>query len=261
MRPVHRSGSGKVGSILQNIAGGVASAVPAYAATAYNTCSYTSTNTDPLCMDLNGALYVHISPSSAGLGTAGTPSTSVHTVQGSTASGSALASYPVLVAGSDGTDVRNLATNSTGHAELGPTTTIIGNVRVDQTTDGTTNGVRQTTQYPSGAVAETVTATGTTAATTATLATNTGQTTYICGFSIRANATAAATGEATMTGVITATMDFLQWTAPLASGIGVTEEIFSPCLPASTTNTSIAVVSAAPGAGGTVSVSAWGYLK
>lgn len=140
-------------------------------------------------------------------------------------------------------------------------TNIIGEAGIDQTTDGTTNGVRLTTQYPAGAVAETVTATGTTGATTATLATNTGQTTYICGFSIRANATAAATAEATVTGVITATMDFLQWTAPLASGIGVTEEIFSPCLPASTTNTSIAVVSAAPGSGGTVSVSAWGYLK
>jgi hypothetical protein len=45
----------------------------------------------------------------------------------------------------------------------------------------------------------------------------------------------------------------------LGSGLGVTEQIFPLCIPASAVSTSIAVVSAAPGAGGTVSVSAWGY--
>lgn len=113
--------------------------------------------------------------------------------------------------------------------------------------------------YPTGAVPYTATATGTTAATTATLAGAASVTTYICGFSIRANATAAATGNATVTGVITATLNFTQWTAPNASGLGVTEMIFSPCVPASAANTSIAVVSAAPGTGGVVSVTAWGY--
>ena len=147
------------------------------------------------------------------------------------------------------------------NAALPAGTNLMGKVGIDQTTDGTTNGVRQTTQYPSGAVAETASATGTTAATTATLATNTGQTTYVCGFSIRANATAAATNNATVTGTITGTLNFTQWTAPLASGLGVTEMIFTPCIPASTTNTTIAVVSGAPGSGGVVSVSAWGFLK
>lgn len=113
--------------------------------------------------------------------------------------------------------------------------------------------------YPSGAVPYTATATGTTAATTATLAGAASVTTYICGFSIRANATAAATGNATVTGVITATLNFTQWTAPNATGLGITEMIFSPCIPASGTNQSVAVVSAAPGTGGVVSVTAWGY--
>ena len=112
-----------------------------------------------------------------------------------------------------------------------------------------------------GGIPETASATGTTAATTATLATAAATTTYICGFSVRANATAAATGNATVTGTITGTMNFTQWTAPLASGVGVTEEIFNPCIPASAVNTSIAVVSAAPGSGGVVSVSAWGYQQ
>lgn len=118
-----------------------------------------------------------------------------------------------------------------------------------------------TALYPSGATPITASATGTTAATTATLAAATSKTTYVCGFSIRANATAAATSEATVTGVITGTMSFLQWTAPLASGIGLVEERFLPCVPGSAANTGIAVVSAAPGSGGTVSVSAWGYQQ
>lgn len=192
-------------------------------------------------------------------------------------------------------------------------TAIIGNVRIDQTTPGTTNAVAftnttlavtnagtfavqaaqstaanlnatvvgtgtfvtqatlaaETTKvigvvgstgpYPSGATPYTATATGTTGATTATLTGAMSLTTYICGFSIRANATAAATGNATVTGTITGTLNFTQWTAPNASGLGIAEMIFAPCVPASTTNTDIAVVSAAPGTGGVVSVTAWGY--
>jgi hypothetical protein len=65
---------------------------------------------------------------------------------------------------------------------------------------------------------------------------------------------------ATVTGTITGTLNFTQWTAPLASGIGITEPPIGPaCIPASAFNTGIAVISAAPGSGGTVSVTAWGY--
>lgn len=115
-------------------------------------------------------------------------------------------------------------------------------------------------QFPAGATPVTASATGTTAATTATLPGVASKTTYLCGFSIRANATAAATGNATVTGTITGTLNFTQWTAPLASGLGITEPpIGSACVPASAVNTGIAVISAAPGSGGVVSVSAWGY--
>lgn len=115
------------------------------------------------------------------------------------------------------------------------------------------------TPYPAGATPITASATGTTAATTATLAGTSGKTTYICGYSIRANATAATTVTNTITGVITATLSSIMWVAPAASGIGVDEQIFSPCIPASTTNTPIAVVSGAPGSGGVVSSRGWGY--
>lgn len=126
---------------------------------------------------------------------------------------------------------------------------------------GTANigSVGQISQYPTGAVPITISATGTTGATTATLAASALVKTYICGFSIRANATAAATANSTVTGTVTGTLNFTQWTAPLASGIGLTEQIFTPCIPSSAINTGIAVISAAPGSGGVVSVTAWGY--
>jgi hypothetical protein len=113
--------------------------------------------------------------------------------------------------------------------------------------------------YPAGSTPITASATGTTAATTATLAASASLHTWICGLSIRANATAAATGNATVTGPVTGTMNFTQWTAPNASGLGVTEEGFTPCVESSATNTGISVISAAPGTGGVVSVSAWGF--
>lgn len=116
-----------------------------------------------------------------------------------------------------------------------------------------------TSQYPSGATPITASATGTTAATTATLAASASLKTYLCGFSIRANATAAATANSTVTGSVTGTLNYTQWTAPNASGIGLTEQIFTPCVPSSAVNTAVAVVSAAPGTGGVVSVTAWGY--
>jgi hypothetical protein len=115
--------------------------------------------------------------------------------------------------------------------------------------------------YPISAIPITASATGTTGATTATLAANANRQTWICGFSILANATAAATGAATVTGTVTGTLNFTQFTAPLASGIGTVSQTFAPCIPSSAINTAIAVVSAAPGAGGTVSVTAWGYQQ
>lgn len=114
---------------------------------------------------------------------------------------------------------------------------------------------------PTGSTPIQATATGTTAATTATMAADATQFNFICGYSIRANATAAATGNATLTGLATSPLNFTQWTAPNASGLGVTEQIFVPCQPSSAINTAIAVVSAAPGTGGVVSVSVWGFKK
>lgn len=111
-----------------------------------------------------------------------------------------------------------------------------------------------------GATPVTASATGTTAATTATIPAVAGKTAFLCGFSIRANATAAATGNATVIGLVTGTLNFTQWTAPLASGLGIVEPPLGPgCIGASAQNVEIDVVSAAPGSGGVVSVSVWGF--
>lgn len=111
---------------------------------------------------------------------------------------------------------------------------------------------------PAGATPSNGSATGTTAATNTTLPAVSGHTQYVCRISIRANATAAATGNATLSDG-TKTLNFTQWTAPLASNIGVIEEDFNPCIPASATNTPWTLTSAAPGSGGTVSVSITGF--
>lgn len=113
--------------------------------------------------------------------------------------------------------------------------------------------------YPVGAVPITASATGTTAATTATLAGAAGKTTYVCGYSIRANATANTNVTNTLTGVISGTMSSAMWVPANTAGLGVDEQIFSPCIPASATNTAIAAVSGAPGTGGVVTVKAWGF--
>lgn len=114
-------------------------------------------------------------------------------------------------------------------------------------------------QYPAGAVAVSASATGTTAATTATLAGTAGKTTYVCSYSIRANATAATTVQNTLTGILGGTDTHQFWVAPAASGIGIDEQVFPLCHPASTTNTAISAVSGAPGTGGLVSVTIKGY--
>jgi hypothetical protein len=115
--------------------------------------------------------------------------------------------------------------------------------------------------FPAGAVPITASAVGTTAATAATLPGVAAKTTYVCGFNISANATAAVTGNATVVGTISGTLNFTNWAAPLASGLGTIQQFFTPCVPASAVNTGIVITSAAPGVGGTVSVSAWGYQQ
>jgi hypothetical protein len=113
--------------------------------------------------------------------------------------------------------------------------------------------------YPAGAQPLAASATGTTAATTATLTGTAGKTTYICGFSINASATAVTEGNATITGTTGGTLNFEQGVQALTAGVAVTSQAFAPCIPSATVGGNIAAVSAAAGSGGVVSVTAWGY--
>jgi hypothetical protein len=118
--------------------------------------------------------------------------------------------------------------------------------------------IGQTSQYPAGAIPITATNTGTTAVTTATLAANVTKTTFLCGFTIQADATAAIAGAATVTGTISGALNFLQ-SVGAATVAGSLSQTFSPCIPGSAINTGIAINSAAAGVGGVTAVSAWGY--
>lgn len=115
--------------------------------------------------------------------------------------------------------------------------------------------------YPNGSTPLTASTLGTTNATAATLAGASGVTTYVCGFSGRANATAAVTGNLTVAGTISGTLSFTAFTPANTAGSSDVSANFTPCIPASATNTAIVLTYPAPGAGGVVSVAIWGYRQ
>ena len=119
-------------------------------------------------------------------------------------------------------------------------------------------GVLLGSQYPAGAIPIQASVLGGSAATPATLATGANVTTYLCTLSVRSNANGAATGTVVVAGPTT-TLSYAHWTAPLATGVGVTEMVYDPCVPASAANTNIVVTSPAAGTVGTVSVVLTGY--
>lgn len=252
--------------------------------------TYTTAQTSPLSLDTTGALRVNVTAGGAG-GGAVTVASGADVVEGTitTAHGCSTAGYTVIgCLGQIDDDVKGpiaAGTNVIGHviADTGSTTAVtalpaipagtnvIGHVITDTgsttavtalpATPAGTNTIGTVGQlpYPVGAVPLTASATGTTAATTATLAGAAAKTTYVCGYSIRANATANTNVTNTLTGVISGTMSSVMWVPANTAGLGVDEQIFNPCIPASATNTGIAAVSGAPGAGGVVTSKIWGY--
>lgn len=117
--------------------------------------------------------------------------------------------------------------------------------------------VTNSAPYPSGAVPITASALSTTGVGVATLAGTAGKTTYISGFNVRANATAATFGTCAVAGPTT-TLNFLQGAAatPLLAELSI---VFNPPIPASAANTAITVTSIAAGTGGSCYTTAWGF--
>jgi hypothetical protein len=99
---------------------------------------------------------------------------------------------------------------------------------------------------------------GTTAAITAQLPAAAGQTTFLCGFDVSLTATAATSGNISIS-----TVSNVQVLAGvgLAPAVVHTSMTFSPCLPGSAPNTVINVNTPIPGTGGVVSALAWGYTQ
>lgn len=112
--------------------------------------------------------------------------------------------------------------------------------------------------YPSGAVPVTNSSTGTTGATVATLPATAGKTTYIAGFTITADATAAIAGAATVAGTVSGSLNYIQSVGAATAAQQLTQN-FNPPIPASAANTAITITSAAAGVGGNTAVTAWGY--
>lgn len=124
----------------------------------------------------------------------------------------------------------------------------------------TTQGPASGGAFPSVSTPTTNSATGTTGATAATLAAITSKFTYLCGFTITSDATAALAGTATVTGVVGGTMSFIQ-NVGSATAAGILTQNFAPCLQSSAVNTAIVINSIAAGTGGNTTVAAWGYQQ
>lgn len=121
---------------------------------------------------------------------------------------------------------------------------------------GTTAPLPVVATPPGGGI--TGNATGTTSAVVGTLAAATGKTTFICGFDVSAIGGTAAVGPITVAGLITSSMVYQL--ASSASGVTLSRT-FTPCIPASTTNTAITITTTANGTATAVSVNSWGYQQ
>jgi hypothetical protein len=146
-------------------------------------------------------------------------------------------------------------TNYLGTVFIADTTTPTQQLKVNA--DGSIN-VSVAGQYPSGSTPITGNSTGTTGAVVGTLAATTGKTTYICGLNVSATGGTAAIGPITVAGTVTASLVF-----ELNSTVGGNNlsENFSPCIPASATNTTITTTTTADGTASAVAVNSWGYQQ
>lgn len=111
---------------------------------------------------------------------------------------------------------------------------------------------------PASAIPITGNATGTTGAVVGTLAAVSGKTTNICGFNVSAIGGTAAVGPITIANLITASMVYEL--ASSVAGNSVTQT-FTPCIPASASNTAITITTTADGTASAVAVNSWGYQQ
>lgn len=117
-------------------------------------------------------------------------------------------------------------------------------------------GTGMASQYPAGATAIGGNAQGSTLAVVGTLAGVASKTTYICGFNVSAIGGTAAVGPVTVAGIVGGSQVYQMNSA--ATPIFLTQA-FSPCIPATATNTPITTTTTADGTATAVDVNSWGY--
>ncbi len=115
--------------------------------------------------------------------------------------------------------------------------------------------------YPSGTTAITGNASGTTAAVVGKLAAATGKTTYICGFNVQAIGGTATVGPIVVAGLTGSSQTYQTDVNSATVGKTVASANFTPCIPASTTNTAITITTTENGTATAVNVNSWGYRQ
>ena len=245
--------------------------------------TYTTATTNPISLDVHGSTRI-LNMDSSGNPldnlapiNAGTSDTFVQAATQTTLAAIQTALGSPLQAGGQVTNAGTFSVQNTAATPAG--TNLIGGVNINQTTNGTTNGVAIkdvnsvqpdfTTTAPAGlmmapgknaagvftqATQETCDSGNVANATAAcTLATTSGKTTYITGFTMSASgATAGAAVTCTLTGPITGTKTYI-FTFPLGAAVPSPSLVvaFNPPLAASTTNTTIVASCPAGGTGNT----------
>ncbi len=112
--------------------------------------------------------------------------------------------------------------------------------------------------YPPNTIPITGNNTGTTGAVVGTLAGSQARTTFICGFDVSAIGGTATVGPITIANLVSGSMVFEL--ASLAAG-NTLSTAFSPCVPASATNTAITITTTADGTASAVAVNSWGFQQ
>lgn len=116
-------------------------------------------------------------------------------------------------------------------------------------------------QFPAASTPLSGNATGSTSAVVGTLGAATGKTTYICGFNVQAIGGTATVGPITIAGLVGASQVYQTDVNSATVGKTVAQATFSPCIPASATNTAITVTTTANGTATAVDVNSWGYRQ
>ena len=177
------------------------------------------------------------------------------------ATGAAVPSKSVQIAGSDGTDIRTLATDAGGQAKVlvenTPAVTISGTPAVTQTPGNNS--------YPTGATPVLASANGGNVSLTASMPAVGGKTNYVAGVFVSADgSTAGATSYVQLTGLVGGTITIGVITFP-AGALLAAQPIyiqFNPPIPASAVNTAIGLTNnTAAGSGNSkTNLFLWGYV-